>query len=438
MSPSNYLLLFTFLTIFLLTSLTPHSFSNELSLRLQLTHIDAGLNLTVHELLGRAAARSKTRMAWFAHIRKKEGQAPIFWGRKNKYAGEYLMNFNVGTPPRKLPFIVDTGSSLVWTQCKPCLDCISQPVPYFDPENSSSFSKLPCSSKQCTDLGFDYSSNCSAKPDCHFEYIYADESKTIGYLALEKVTFRYSTESSNLIMKIAIGCASINRGSMAHSSGIVGFGRSAESLVSQLGITRFSYCFIPFIPINTKRSHMFLGNRALSNSGDQSTPLLHDNEYYYVSLSGITVGSKRLLFQPNFFERKKDRTRGTIFDSGSFSTFLWTDVFNAVKNAFEFEINLPVANNTLTNDYKLCFHTPTNPEKIPNLVLHFKGADMDLPRENYVVYSTEKKLLCVVIDEEKNLSATNIIGNSYQQNMNVLYDLENQMLSFGPAQCDQL
>ncbi|KAL0912356.1 hypothetical protein M5K25_018323 [Dendrobium thyrsiflorum] len=438
MRPSNHLLLFTFLTIFLLISLTPSSSSNELSIRLQLTHIDAGLNLTVHELLRRAAARSKARMAWFAHIRKKESQAPVFWGRKNRYAGEYLMNFDVGTPPRNLPFIVDTGSTLVWTQCKPCLKCKRQPVPYFDPKNSSSFSKLPCSSKRCAALGSDYSSNCSTNPNCHFETSYADESKAIGYFALEKVTFRYSSEPPNSVSKFAIGCARFNQGSMANSSGIVGFARSAESLVSQLGITRFSYCFIPFIPINTKRSRMFLGNAAMLNSGAQSTPLLPDDVYYYVSLRGITVGSKRLPFQPNYFQRKKDGSRGTIFDSGSFSTFLWTKMFNAVKNAFVLELNLPVTNNTLAIDYKLCFHTPTNPVKIPKLVLHFKGADMDLPRENYIVYAAEEKLLCVVIDEETDQSSTNIIGNSYQQNMNVLYDLKNQKLSFGPAQCDRL
>ncbi|PKU74706.1 aspartic proteinase nepenthesin-1 [Dendrobium catenatum] len=447
MRPSYCLLHFTFLTIFLLTSLPPPSSSNELSLRLELTHIDAGLNLTVHELLRRAAARSKTRMAQlarFAHIRKGgQGQAPVFWGRAGGYEGEYLINFGVGTPPRNLPFIVDTGSTLVWTQCKPCRKCTSQPVPLFDPKKSSSFSKLSCSSKQCAALGSAYSSQCSANPECHFDYSYADGSETIGYIASEKVTFHYSSEPPLSVPQFAIGCARINQGTMASSAGTAGFGRSAESLVSQLGITRFSYCFIPYIPINAKRSRMFLGNAALSSSRAQSTPLLPDDIFYYVSLEGITVGSNRLPFGPGYFGRKKDGSGGTIFDSGTFNTILWTEVFNAVKKAFVSVIKLPVSENTLGADYQLCFDTPRkrfSPEsvKIPKLVLHFKGADMDLPRENYVVYDANEKLLCVLIEEETDQSATNIIGNFYQQNMNVLYDLKNQRLSFGPAQCDRL
>ncbi|KAL0912363.1 hypothetical protein M5K25_018329 [Dendrobium thyrsiflorum] len=439
MRPNKRLLLFTFLTIFQLTSLTPPSSSNELSLRLQLTHIDAGLNLTVHELLRRAAARSKARIALLAHIRKREGQAPIFWGPKNKYAGEYLINFDVGTPPINLPFIVDTGSTLVWTQCNPCHNCMRQPVALFDPKNSSSFSKLSCSSKQCLALGPEYSSNCSANLDCHFESLYADGTETSGYIASEEVTFHYSSESPLSVSKFAIGCANVSSGSLANSSGIAGFGRSTESLVSQLNITRFSYCFIPFIPIKqTKPSHMLLGNAAFSSSKAQSTPLLPDNNFYYVSLKGITVGLKWFPLRPGFLWNKKGGSRGTIFDSGSFNTFLRPEVFKVVRKAFVSQINLTVTNEKLTAEYQLCFNTSMNPKKIPKLVLHFDGANMDLPRENYVVYDAKKKLLCVLIAEETDKSAPNIIGNFYQQNMNVLYDLKNQRLFFGPTQCDRL
>ncbi|XP_020597458.1 aspartic proteinase nepenthesin-1-like [Phalaenopsis equestris] len=440
MELSNCILVFFFLTTFQLPSLTSPSPTNELSLRLDLTHVDAGLNLTVHEFLRRAAARSKTRLARHAHARNSKAQAPVFWGPENRYEGEYLINFSIGTPPRYLPFIVDTGSSLVWTQCKPCRNCLKQPVPLFDPKKSSTFTKLSCSSKHCSVLGSDYASQCSTNPECHFDYGYADGSETIGYIGLEIATFRYSSEKPLSVPRFAIGCARANQGSMASSSGTAGFGRSAESLVSQLRITRFSYCFIPYIPKNTKRSPLFLG--AVTGSPVHSTPLLKDDIFYYVSLEGITVGSARLPFGPDTFARKKDGSGGTIFDSGTFNTNLITEVFEAVKKAFLSAIKLPVSEDTLSADYELCFDTPRrgfSPEslEIPKLVFHFKGADMDLPRENYVVYDAKERMLCVMI-EETEPSSTNIIGNFYQQNMNVVYDLKKEKLSFGPAQCDRL
>ncbi|PON56676.1 Aspartic peptidase [Parasponia andersonii] len=34
--------------------------------------------------------------------------------------GEYLMNISLGNPPLSIVAIADTGSDLIWTQCKPC------------------------------------------------------------------------------------------------------------------------------------------------------------------------------------------------------------------------------------------------------------------------------------------------------------------------------
>ena len=34
--------------------------------------------------------------------------------------GEYLLEYSVGTPPVQILGIADTGSELIWLQCKPC------------------------------------------------------------------------------------------------------------------------------------------------------------------------------------------------------------------------------------------------------------------------------------------------------------------------------
>ncbi|KAJ6354795.1 hypothetical protein OIU77_005403 [Salix suchowensis] len=67
-------------------------------------------------------------------------------------ASDYIVNVEIGTPKKEVPLIFDTGSGLIWTQCKPCKAGYPE-VPVFDPTKSTSFKALPCSSTQCQLLG---------------------------------------------------------------------------------------------------------------------------------------------------------------------------------------------------------------------------------------------------------------------------------------------
>ncbi|CAN1233698.1 Aspartic proteinase CDR1 [Linum perenne] len=62
------------------------------------------------------------------------------------------MSISLGTPPVPILAIADTGSDVVWTQCKPCPSCYVQNDPLFDPASSSTYQTVPCSSKACSSL----------------------------------------------------------------------------------------------------------------------------------------------------------------------------------------------------------------------------------------------------------------------------------------------
>ena len=75
---------------------------------------------------------------------------------------------------------------------------------------------------------------------------------------------------------------------------------------------------------------------------------------------------------------------------------------------------------------------------MPRLALHFEGATLELPRENYMFEFEDAgggSFTCLVINTWDDLT---IIGNYQQQNLHVLYDLVGNMLSFVPAQCNRL
>lgn len=115
--------------------------------------------------------------------------------------GEYLMNISIGSPPFSILAIADTGSDLMWTQCKPCKRCFKQKGLLFDPKSSSTFELLSCKSKECKYLSDDETSCYPKNYFCHYAYKYEDQSFTNGNLAFETLTLPSSVGKPILVPK---------------------------------------------------------------------------------------------------------------------------------------------------------------------------------------------------------------------------------------------
>ncbi|KAI9165935.1 hypothetical protein LWI28_023179 [Acer negundo] len=405
--------------------------------RVMLKHVDSSKNLTLFERLQRGMKRGQHRlkklnsMVLAATSDDQLVQSPIHPG-----SGEFLMQLSIGTPPETYNAILDTGSDLIWTQCKPCTDCFNQPTPIFDPKKSSSFSKLSCSNSLCQALP---QSTCSN--GCEYLYTYGDYSSTQGVMATETFTFGKVS-----VPNIGFGCGDDNEGDgFSQGGGLVGLGRGPLSLVSQLKEPKFSYCLTSID--DTKTSSLLMGSLAsvnsTSSSGDQeikTTPLIKNSlqpSFYYLSLEGISVGGSRLSIKKSTFALQDDGTGGLIIDSGTTITYLEKSAFDKVKKEFISQIKLSVDDSGSTG-LDLCFHLPSdNSENIdvPKLVFHFEGADLELPSENYMVGDSSMGVVCLAIGSSSGMS---IFGNVQQQNILVLHDLNKETISFLPTQCDQL
>ncbi|CAD5189056.1 unnamed protein product [Musa acuminata subsp. malaccensis] len=407
----------------------PEACSELNGLRLELAHVDSNGNFSKLELLQRAALRSNHRMARLtAAASGNKVQAPVHAG-----SGEFLMDLAIGTPGLAFSAIIDTGSDLIWTQCKPCVECFSQPTPVFDPSSSSTFTKLPCSSNLCQALP---TFRCGAS-GCEYLYSYGDSSSTQGVLAGE--TFTFGTANPTSVSNIAFGCGDTNQGSgFSQASGLVGLGRGPLSLISQLGLGKFSYCLTSLD--ESKNSPLLFGSLAdLGATAVRSTPLRKNPtqpSFYYVSLEGITVGGTRLQIPSSTFALQEDGTGGLIIDSGTSITYLELAGYRQLKKAFLSEMQLPVADGSETG-LDLCFSLPSGSStvEVPKLTFHFDGADLDLPAQNFMIMDSTTGLLCLTIMASSGLS---ILGNFQQQNIQILYDLKKEVLSFVPTQCDQL
>ncbi|PIA33994.1 hypothetical protein AQUCO_03900106v1 [Aquilegia coerulea] len=309
-----------------------------------------------------------------------------------------------------------------------------QPTPIFDPTQSSSFSKLPCSSNLCKALT---DSNCN--DGCGYLYGYGDHSTTQGVMASETFTFDQVS-----VPNIGFGCGNDNQGiGLDQSAGLVGLGRGPLSIVSQLHTGKYSYCLTSLG--DSKTGSVLFGSLASSvntNGVPVTTPLIknpspYKQSFYYLSLEGITVGTTRLPIPKSTFAIKDDGSGGVIIDSGATVAHLEDTAFKLVTKAFKEQINLPVAEGNPT-ELDLCFSLPsgTSDISVPPLLFHFNGADLDLPRENYMFPDPDRGLMCLAMRGSSN--GMSIIGNFQQQNTLVLHDLDKQTLSFTATKCDQL
>ncbi|GJY50827.1 aspartic proteinase nepenthesin-1-like protein [Tanacetum coccineum] len=335
----------------------------------------------------------------------------------------YTMNIALGTPPVSFSAIMDTGSDLIWTKCKPD----KKPVPgYFDPSKSSSYVKA---NKSC---------DAYQLPGCIQSYV--DGSVTVA-LGQETLTIG-SAKTADVIF----ACGKPSDKQFKNYDGVVGLGRGALSLVSQLDQHVFSYCLASRFEVSTPSIFLTESQAlsALSNTKTsiQTMPLLKQEgkPYYYLSLEGISVGGTRLPVTKSDFAIEANKDGGMIIDSGTTFTYLEERIVDMIYNEFINQTKLEkLSSNPYYKVLQHCFKSPNKNNIIPNLVFHFEDANWELPRENYIYENKEGKAkACLAFIANKKGDKLSIFGNMQQQNMMVLYNLDSNNLSFGPAICHEL
>lgn len=405
----------------------------------ELVDVDANGGFTREELMERSVERTRLR----AEMLSAPAAAHVHGDGDGKVAPDdihykYLVELDIGRKsPVRFLAVPDTGSDLVWT--KKC---------------STSLTYVSCSHSQC--------SSCLGKV-CNFKRKFGHGAKTAtGLIVNEALTLsrRKNTDDTsgtddetNHIYDVTIGCAHYEENLLPESAdGIVGLNRGPMSLVQQLSLTNFSYCFSD----KQVRGRLWLGDGYSLDQLSagpywhrlQTTPLV-DVEWteaaqretvvdapnmYYVQLEGISIGKNftyQSLPKESFNLRsKKDKDKGVMFlDSGCSHTKLEKGVFEALLELLAHQhLGAEVKPEEKPEDHKesTCFRT--SGEK-PEMALYFHGVQMHLPWANYMDEVAGKSLFCLDIRVDSEMS---ILGNFQQQNTYMLYNLTkgNERLSF--------
>ncbi|RVW70887.1 Aspartyl protease family protein [Vitis vinifera] len=203
--------------------------------------------------------------------------------------GNFLVDVAFGTPPQKFKLILDTGSSITWTQCKACVNCLQDSNRYFDSSASSTYSFGSC---------------IPSTVENNYNMTYGDDSTSVGNYGCDTMTL----EPSDL---------------------------STVSQTASKFKKVFSYC----LPEEDSIGSLLFGEKATSQSSSlkftsllngPGTSGLEESGYYFVKLLDISVGNKRLNIPSSVFA-----SPGTIIDSGTVITRLPQRAYSALKAAFK-------------------------------------------------------------------------------------------------------
>ncbi|KAH9725404.1 Aspartic proteinase CDR1 [Citrus sinensis] len=292
-------------------------------------------NETPYQRLRNALNRSANRLSHFnknsSVSSAKVSQADII-----PNVGDYLIRISIGTPPVEILAVADTGSDLIWTQCQPCppSQCYKQDNPLFDPQKSSTYKYLSCSSSQCAPP---IKESCSGEGNCKYLVRYGDqESFSNGDLATETVTLGSKSGQAVALPEIVFGCGTKNGGRFnSKTDGIVGLGGGDASLISQIRTTI---------------------------AGDQRLGVI----------SGSTPGGD------------------IVIDSGTTLTYLPPAYASKLLSV----MSSMIAAQPVEGPYDLCYSIGSRPQ-FPEVTIHFRDADVKLSPSNFFMNISED-LVCLV------------------------------------------
>ncbi|KAK4856885.1 hypothetical protein QYF36_022310 [Acer negundo] len=460
MASSSYF--FSFFSFFFLSLLS--IFPSNSSLTIPISHFHTNPSQDPYQNLNSLVSSSLTRAF---HLKNPQTTTTTTRTSVSSHSyGGYSISLSFGTPPQTIPFILDTGSHLVWFPCTThylCNNCSFSKIQSFIPKKSSSSKILGCQNPKCSWI-HDRNLKCR---DCDGSdknctqicppYLVLYGSGNTGGIALSETL---NLPNNRTITDFLVGCSVT---SSRQPAGIAGFGRGQTSLPSQLNLNKFSFCQLSHKLDDTRRTSSLLLDTGSVSAKKTSeliyTPFININNknnnnprefsvYYYLGLRRITVGGRHVKIPFKYLSPENDGNGGTIIDSGTTFTFMTRHVFEPLINELVSQVKKNYSRAVdaeAKTGLSPCFDI--SGEKtvsgFPELKFHFKGgADMSIPVENYLAVvdgdqSSTTTCFTVVSDPPEVVTGgpAIILGNFQMQNYYVEYDLRNERLGFNQQQC---
>ncbi|KAJ7535846.1 hypothetical protein O6H91_12G048400 [Diphasiastrum complanatum] len=318
-------------------------------------------------------------------------------------AGLYYTKIDLGTPLKSYLVQVDTGSDVMWVNCKPCTGCPQKnafggPMNIYDPKKSSTMSMVGCSDKLCAIGEQAQEAFCTLNKTCGYSFQYGDGTITQGQYLRDELKYTQldgNNSRENTTMNIIFGCSFSQSGSLANEEtivdGLIGFGQLDLSIPSQLAAQgktprKFAHCLE-----GEAGGGGILVVGEVAASGLKYTPIVPNLNHYNVNLRSLAVNGVILSIDASLFTSGPDS--GVIFDSGTTFTYLPQRVYDVFVKAI---IEASTAQHILSQQ-DICFVVTNSLDaSFPYVSLNFKVASMQLKPRHYLLQKSNIQYSFVV------------------------------------------
>ncbi|XP_047086344.1 aspartic proteinase 36-like [Lolium rigidum] len=361
----------------------------------------------------------------------------------------YYARVKLGNPPKEYYVQFDTGSDIMWISGNPCTGCpksseLKFPLELYNPNSSATSSRISCSDHRCIGaLKTGYAicnSSHSPRNQCGYSFTYADGGATSGYYVTDTIyldTILGNEGGVNSSATVLFGCSNSRTGI---ADGVIGFGKGAISVISQLSAQRlsgkvFSHCL--------KRSEYGGGILILGEvvkPGFVSTPLVTTQPRYNVNMKSITVNGKLLQINSSLFATST--AKGTVLDSGTTLTYLADGLYEPVISAIHAAVSPSVRSFVHIG---IRYFVTRALSLFPTVTLYFEdGAAMKVGPESYLVrqgYYDNDDILCVGFQRSMEIEGyeqTTILGDLVLRDKIVVYNLDKMRVGWVDYDCSLL
>ncbi|XP_020575038.1 aspartic proteinase-like protein 2 [Phalaenopsis equestris] len=360
--------------------------------------------------------------------------------------GLYYAQIGIGTPSKAYYAQVDTGSDILWVNCITCRHCpkksdLGIELTLYDPKGSSTGKLVSCHGSFCSTTYRGNMPGCSSDMPCEYKVQYVDGSSTSGffvtdYLQYNQVSGNHQTGTAN--STVTFGCGAQQSGDLGSSSealdGILGFGQSNSSMLSQLALAGkvrkiFAHC------LDTINGGGIFAIGNVVQPKVNTTPMVPDTSHYNVIMKSIAVGGTSLKLPTDVFQ--SGDMRGTIIDSGTTLAYLPEEAFKPLMNAiFSYQPDLSFQN---IREF-LCFQFSGSIDAaFPKVTFFFENSvELQVYPHDYF-FENEGGIWCTGFQnsalQSKDGKDIFLLGDLVLSNKLVVYDLENQVIGWTDYNC---
>ncbi|XP_042431863.1 aspartic proteinase 36-like isoform X1 [Zingiber officinale] len=359
-------------------------------------------------------------------------------------AGLYYAEIAIGTPPTNFHVQVDTGSDLLWVNCISCVECpkksdLGFDLMLYDPKASTTSRLVSCQDKFCLSTYGDIP-GCFSNFPCEYKVVYGDGSTTAGLFITDTIEYNqvssgHQTQLANATVTFGCGAhQSGDLGTRVSLDGILGFGQSNSSMISQLAASGKSGRIFAHCLDTVSGGGIFIIGHVVEPKV-KTTPLVPAQPHYNVNMKGIGVGGAFLQLPTYLFDTGDGK--GTIIDSGTTMTYLPDEAYQAVMKAiFSNHPNLSFHN----IQGFLCFlYSGSVDDEFPDVVFHFENSLLLNVYPHDYLFQNGDDDYCVGWQSGGTMSSDGkdmfLLGDLVLSNKLIVYDLENQVIGWTEYNC---